>query len=82
MDKQLNKNESSNSSPRRSNLLPNIFYQNDRVFSEKGGWYFRTKELEEIGPFESREEAKESLEMFVLLNADSAPVRPKPRVHH
>ncbi len=79
MDKQLNKNE--HPCPRRSDLLPNIFYQNDRVFSEKGGWYFRTRELEEIGPFETREEARESLEMFILLNADSAPLRPTHRVH-
>ncbi len=49
-------------------LSPRTFYRPDSHCSEQGAWYFSTMELGEVGPFESREEAKEALEMSLMLS--------------
>ena len=51
-------------------FLPRTFYRPDSYRSELGTWFFLTPELGEVGPFNSREEAKEALEILLLLSSD------------
>jgi len=53
-------------------LAPRTFYRPDSDCSEYGSWYFSTAELGEVGPFDSREEAKEALEMSLYLDGKKA----------
>ena len=59
--------------PRRGEIGPVTYYRTDRFYSENGGWYFKTREGEELGPFDDKAEAKEALEMHILLNSDHVP---------
>jgi hypothetical protein len=56
---------------RSRELVPRTFYRPDSSCSEYGSWYFSTAELGEVGPFDSREEAKEALEMSLHLDCGS-----------
>ncbi len=53
---------------RNAELVPRTFYRPDSGCSELGAWYYSTAELGEVGPFDSREEAKEALEMSLYLD--------------
>ncbi len=53
--------------------IPRIYYRPDSHCSEFGSWYFSTRELGEIGPFDSRCEAKEALEVSLLMNPNTQP---------
>jgi len=55
---------------KRMEFLPRTFYRPDSYHSELGAWFFLTPELGEVGPFNTREEAKEALEMSLLLSPD------------
>lgn len=53
---------------RNAELVPRTFYRPDSSCSEYGSWFYSTAELGEVGPFDSREEAKEALEMSLYLD--------------
>ena len=46
------------------------YYRSDRFYSEQGAWYAKTREGDELGPFDSKSEAKEALEVFIEMNSD------------
>ena len=46
------------------------YYRSDRFYSEQGAWYAKTREGDELGPFDSKTEAKEALEFFIEMNSD------------
>jgi len=46
------------------------YYRSDRFYSEQGAWYAKTREGDELGPFDSKSEAKEGLEVFIEMNSD------------
>lgn len=58
--------------PRSGEMGPVTYYRSDRFYSENGGWYFKTREGEELGPFDEKCDAKEALEMHILLNVERA----------
>lgn len=43
------------------------YYRTDRFYSEQGGWYARLREGDELGPYASKEEAKQALADFIEL---------------
>lgn len=43
------------------------YYRTDRFYSEQGGWYARLREGDELGPYDSKEEAKQALADFIEL---------------
>lgn len=47
------------------------YYRSDRFYSEQGAWYAKTREGDELGPFDSKAEAKEALEVFIEMNSDT-----------
>jgi pimeloyl-ACP methyl ester carboxylesterase len=49
------------------------YFRSDRIFQDKLGWYFRTRELPRIGPFSGFEEAESVLRHAVLNNISSCP---------
>lgn len=55
---------------KRIEIIPRTFYRADSHHSEDGSWFFLTVELGEVGPFNSREEAKEALEISLLLSPE------------
>ena len=42
-----------------------LYFQMDRFICQNGLWFYTTREGEERGPFESREEAKEDLDVYM-----------------
>ena len=63
----------SSASSGTGNVSARTFYRPDPNCSEFGSWYFLSEELGEVGPFDSREEAREALEMSQLL--EKAPAK-------
>lgn len=41
------------------------YYRTDRYYSEMGAWYAKTREGDELGPFDSKLEAKEALQAHI-----------------
>ena len=41
------------------------FARSERIFDEKGLWYFRTREGGQVGPFRYESEARQMLENFI-----------------
>lgn len=46
---------------------PVTYYRSDRFYSEQGGWYAKLREGDELGPYPSKEEAKQALDDFIAL---------------
>ena len=42
-----------------------VHFQMDRLVQQNGEWYYMTREGEERGPFESREEAEADLIFYI-----------------
>ncbi len=58
-------------------------YRTSRMFMDKGGWYFRTREGDTVGPFAEELEASTQLEVYIrLVNSGLLPfdevLRPAP----
>lgn len=69
---------------KRVEVMPRTFYRPDSHHSELGAWFFLTVEFGEVGPFNSREEAKEALEMSMSLLSspkDKKQTKKKPSLH-
>ncbi len=49
------------------------YYRSDRFYSEQGGWYAKLREGDELGPFESKEDAKQALADFIELYKQNNP---------
>lgn len=69
MKHQSSQRENTKAVNKSVDLLPRTFYRPDATCSELGAWYFSTVELGEVGPFDSREEAREALEMSLYLDS-------------
>lgn len=50
---------------RHNDVGATTFYRTDRYYSEMGAWYAKTREGDELGPFDSKLEAKEALEAHI-----------------
>ncbi|ODS22739.1 hypothetical protein AB835_12560 [Candidatus Endobugula sertula] len=48
-------------------------YRSDRIFSQCGYWYFRTREGMDIGPFDNRGEAVLGAKGFISFLEESQP---------
>lgn len=42
------------------------YFRSDRVFKAAGAWYFTTREMNRIGPFDAPDEARSGLDNFIL----------------
>ena len=49
----------------RSGEIGTVPFRTGRYFSANGGWYFCTREGEEVGPFDSRAEAQAGLSAYL-----------------
>ncbi|MBV1870568.1 MAG: hypothetical protein KUG76_06635 [Gammaproteobacteria bacterium] len=49
------------------------YYRSDRFYSEEGGWFAKLREGEELGPFDSKDEAKQALADFIELYKNESP---------
>ncbi|MBL4607859.1 MAG: hypothetical protein JKY01_08535 [Pseudomonadales bacterium] len=49
------------------------YYRTDRFYSEEGGWYAKLREGDELGPFDSKDEAKQGLVDFIELYKNENP---------
>lgn len=43
------------------------YYRTDRFYSEEGGWFAKLREGDELGPFDTKDEAKQALADFIEL---------------
>ena len=43
-------------------------FRSERVFNVNGEWFFQTREQRDMGPYESRESAKEAAKRFANLH--------------
>ena len=43
------------------------YYRTDRFYSEEGGWFAKLREGEELGPFDTKGEARQALADFIEL---------------
>lgn len=50
---------------RRGESGQTTYYRTDRFFSEQGAWFAKTREGDELGPFDSKAEAKEALDVHI-----------------
>jgi hypothetical protein len=62
---------------RQADIAPRTFYRPDPNCSEFGSWFFLTAELGEVGPFDSREDAREALDFSLELSPDSKMAKKK-----
>ena len=53
------------------------FIRSDRLFTQNGYWYFKTRERIDIGPFDNAEMAEEGIKNFIdfLCNAEPTLVK-------
>lgn len=51
--------------PRTSDSTYRIPLRTDRFFAVNTGWFFTTREGADIGPFDTKEEAKKNLSAFI-----------------
>ena len=49
------------------------YYRSDRFYSEEGGWFAKLREGDELGPFDTKEEAKQGLSDFIELYKNENP---------
>ncbi|PCJ17976.1 MAG: hypothetical protein COB04_07940 [Gammaproteobacteria bacterium] len=60
---------------RRDDVGSTTFYRSDRYYSEMGSWFAKTREGDELGPFDSKIEAKEALQAHIeIILTDEAKV--------
>ena len=52
---------------RHGEIGTGTYYRTDRFYSEEGGWFAKLREGDELGPFDSKEEAKQALADFIEL---------------
>ena len=50
---------------RRTDSEPTRHFRSDRFFIVSGSWYFTTRESEDFGPFDNREEADTKLTQYL-----------------
>lgn len=50
---------------RKNDDARSTYYRTDRFYSEEGGWWAKTREGDELGPFDSKQEAKEALSAYI-----------------
>ena len=55
---------------RQNDNATSTYYRSDRFYSEEGGWWAKTREGDELGPFESKNEAKEALSAHIAMQKD------------
>ncbi len=66
---------------RTAQLSSRTFYRPDSHCSELGAWYFLTEELGEVGPFDSREQAREAMALAQALDSCPQKIKKKRAVH-
>ncbi|TQV84645.1 hypothetical protein FKG94_03745 [Exilibacterium tricleocarpae] len=46
------------------------WYRADRFFSTSDGWFFLTREGENVGPFENRQEAERAVVLYIRYSSN------------